>query len=264
MNSGKSSRRVRSLCATALVVMVAAVGVAPRRAQAQMATVESGPSLFSHIMNQLNTLTQRLQDSTAYVEEKARWASTWSHYYQQVARFMSQVSSPTLQNTVAFQEVPMDYGVAERCGGTGGFSFSLSSLANTLLPGPNADIVASQKKICAQIQMLENQKFNVTVRYFKQVAPILKRDLDAITAQRKANNEQGTLQAISEASDRLQNQQQTSGAELENQLKSCDQLIAVLTETQKNLARQALNGKPDTAIGTLVKTATLEAALKAK
>ncbi|WP_462116077.1 hypothetical protein [Lysobacter xanthus] len=215
-------------------------------------------------MNQYNTLTTQMQAYFEYGQQAARWKATWDHYYQQVARFMSLVRSPTLSNKVSFEPVPMDFGVQERCGGTGGFSFSVSSLANTMVPDLKGNIRDNQRKLCAQIQMLENQKYNATVRYFKEVAPTLKEDMEAISEKRRENNEQGTLAAIAEASARLQTQQETSGKELDNQVNSCDRLIATLTAMQQNLARQALNGAPDTAIGTMVKTATLEAALKVK
>src|SRR6476661_5255711 len=96
---------------------------------AQLATAEIGPSLFSHITNQINTLTQRIQDYSEYAQQAVRWQSTWQHYYQQIARFMSVVRNPTLTNKVSLQMVPLDFGVAEECGGTGGFSLSLATIA---------------------------------------------------------------------------------------------------------------------------------------
>ncbi|WP_133500384.1 hypothetical protein [Cognatilysobacter terrigena] len=263
------SRKNRHIARTARIALLsAAVGLVGithlPRAEAQLVTAEAGPSLLAHLMNQINTLTQQMQDYVAYGEQAVRWKATWDHYQQQIAKFMGQVRNPMLRNTLAFAEVPLDAGVMEKCGGTGGFSFSLSSLTSTLAPDFTSDIVSSQKKICAQIQMLENQKYNLTVRYYKEVAPSLEQDLKEIEARRKENNDQGTLQAVAEASERLQNQQTISGDALDKQVKACDQLIANLTEMQKNLARQALLGKPNSPLGGLVKTATLEAALKAK
>lgn len=231
---------------------------------AQMVVSEIGPSLPAHILNQVNTLTQRMQDYSQYYQEGLRWKATWDHYYQQIARFISKVRNPTLSNKVSFEPVPMDFGVAEKCGGSGGINFSLTSVAQMLAPNMEGDVVQAQRRVCTQIQVLHNQKHNLVVNYFKEVAPVIKQDLEAIDQQRRSNNEQGTLQAIAEASQRLANQQGISETELETQLKNCDTAIAMLTRMQQTLAHRALNGKPDPVIGTLVKTATLEAALKVK
>ncbi|TZF91484.1 hypothetical protein [Cognatilysobacter lacus] len=250
------SARFKTTGLVAALVLASALMLQPKDARAQWAVID--------VPTEINTLTQQIEAASAYYEQAARWKATWDHYYQQIAHFMSQVHNPTLSNTVSFDYVSMDFGVQEKCGGAGGFSFSLSSLSSTLVPDFQGNIMDNQKKICAQIQMLQNQKYNATVRYLKEVAPTLKQDLQNINAQRQANNEQGTLAAITEASTRLQNQQTTSGQDLDNQVASCDRLISTLTEMQRNLARQALKGKPAPIIGDLVKTATLEAALKAK
>lgn len=264
--SPKFARRPMSpaVLRTAAALTVALGCVLSSRPAAAQWIVSDPATELSTAFTQVSTTTSQIEAASEYVQTAVRWKATWDHYYQQIARFMSMVRNPTLSSKVSFSPVPLDFGVQEKCGGTGGFSFSLSSLANTLVPDFNGNIMENQRKICAQIQMLENQKYNATVRYVQEIAPSLKQDLENIDQQRRANNEQGTLQAIQEASLRLQNQQKLSEDELTTQVKSCDTLIAALTEMQKNLARQALKGKPDPVIGTLVKTATLEAALKAK
>ena len=248
----------RAACTT---ILLAALAPAPT-ARAQWAVAEVGPSAVQHLLNQINTLTQQIQDYAAYGEQAMRWKATWDHYYQQVARFMSVVRNPTLSNKLSFNEVPLDYGVAEKCGA--GAALDVTSIASGFIPDFGGDVIKNQQRLCGHIQMLENQKYNATVRYMKDVAPVLQQDLAKIQSQRAANNEQGTLQAINEASARLAAKQNESWQELRAQVESCDQLIAGLSSMQKSLARQALKGKSEPIIGTLVKTATLEAALKAK
>lgn len=253
---------LRPLAKAACAVVILA-GLTPSpTVRAQAVVAEVGPSAVQHLLNQINTLTQQIQDYTAYGEQAMRWKATWDHYYQQVARFMSVVRNPMLSNKVSFNEVPLDYGVAEKCGG--GAALSVTSIATAFMPDLEGDVIKNQQRLCGQIQMLENQKYNATVRYMKEVAPVLQQDLIKIQSQRAANNEQGTLQAINEASARLAAKQNESWQELRAQVESCDQLIAGLSSMQKSLARQALKGKAEPVIGALVKTATLEAALKAK
>jgi len=235
---------------------------APPAARAQAVVAEVGPSAVQHLLNQVNTLTQQMQDYTAYAQEAMRWKATWDHYYQQVARFMSVVRSPLLSNKVSFNEVPLDYGVAEKCGA--GAGLDLASLATAFVPDASGDVIKNQQRLCSHIQMLENQKYNATVRYMKEIAPVLQRDLANIQKQRAANNEQGTLAAINEASARLAAQQNESWQDLRAQIDSCDQMIAGLSSMQKSLARQALKGDSTKALGALVRTATLEAALGGK
>ena len=230
--------------------------------QAQLVTAEAGPSLLAHLMNQLNTLTQRFQDYYQYGEEAVRWKATWDHYYQQIAKFVGVVRNPALNSKLNFQAVDPLFNVEERCGAGGGLS--VSSLAAMVTMRADDGIVENQRAICAKIQMLENQKYNAVVSYFHDVEPVIKQDLERIEQQRRTNNEQGTLQAVAEASERLSNQMEISQAELTRQLEASDQMIAALTAMQQSLAQQALKGKPRPVIGTLVKTATLEAALKAK
>lgn len=254
----------RSTLRRTILASVLALGIAQAPlSHAQWATAEVGPSLMAHLMNQINTLTQQMQDYYKYAEDAVRWKATWDHYYQQIARFVSVVRNPTLQGKMNFEPVDPYFNVAEKCG-AGGPGLNLAGLSKLVALDPDKGIIENQRGICMKIQMLENQKYNAVVSYFKDVEPVIKQDLEKIGQQRKENNEQGTLQAIIEASERLSNQQRISEAELSRQLQGADQMIAALTTTQRSLAQQALKGKPRPVIGTLVKTATLEAALKAK
>ena len=263
MHTIAPARRVARPFRNALLTAALTVGLAHvPQSHAQWATAEVGPSLFAHIMNQVNTLTVQMQDYYKYAEDAVRWKATWDHYYQQIARFVSVVRNPTLQNKMTFEPIDPQFNVAEKCGA--GPGFGLATVASLVTLDPSKGIVENQRGICARIQMLENQKYNAVVSYFKDVEPIIKQDLEKIDQQRQANNEQGTVQAVTEASERLANQQQVSEAELDRQLQGADQMIAALTKMQQTLAQQALKGKPNSVIGTLVKTATLEAALKAK
>jgi len=256
---GAGTRIRTGLLAAALVLGLAQASPS----HAQMATTEAGPSLLAHIMNQINTLTQRFQDYYQYAEDALRWQQTWQHYYQQVARFMNKVQNPALTTKVPFEKVALTYGVEEICGtGTSGGGFSLVGLARRVIPTGEGNIAQKQQEICAQIQMLENTKHNAMVEYVGKIAPSLERDLGEITKKRAENNEEGTIAAIQEATTRLEAQQNQSEADLENQLKGCDMMIASLTRMQKVVAQQALKGKANPIVGTLVKTATLQAALK--
>lgn len=230
-------------------------------ASAQWAVSEIGPSAPMHIQTQINTLAQQIGAAGEYVETAYRWKAQWDHYQRQIAQFMNTVSSPLLRNAMTFDPAPIDRGVAERCGDTS--AFNLTELARMTLPKFEEDIRDSQKKICTQIVMLENVKYNAVVNYVQEVAPKLKSDLQEINRQRKSNNDPGTLAAIVEASARLAAQQTQSKEELDRQTQGADVLISSLTTMQRELARQAMEGRKKNAIlKTVIRTAALEAALK--
>ena len=112
-NGSRATGRIRTgalACAMALALLHAPPS------SAQLVTAEAGPSLLAHLMNQINTLTQRFQDSYQYAEEAMRWKATWDHYYQQIARVVSVVRNPTLQNKMTFTAVDPYFNVEERCG----------------------------------------------------------------------------------------------------------------------------------------------------
>lgn len=242
----------------ALCVALSPLGVA----HAQMATAEANPlMLLTNKSTTVNTLTQRIQSYAEFAKNAQRWKATWDHYYQQIARFMSVVRNPALSQQMKFDPVDPMFGVEERCGGSGGFS--MATLASMAIPPSEDNVPAAQQRVCAQIQMLENAKYNATVAYFKEIAPSLEQDLRKIDAQRKTNNEQGTVAAITEASSRLSNQMRLSGEKLEKQMAGTDAMITALTKRQQTLAVKALKGQ-NPVLGTLVKTATLKAALAVK
>jgi uncharacterized protein (DUF3820 family) len=225
-------------------------------AQAIGPVQETGPALFQHITNQINTYTQQLQDYAEYGENAMRWRNTFTYYQQQLMKMQAIIMSFGMPKGVELKEVPDDYMVANKCGG----GFSLANLTKVFNFNASGNLVEQQQLICSNIQITENKKYNETVRFMQRTAPELKRLLKEAESRRNRNNEPSTAQTANNDSGQISNTLEVEFKTWETQISMYDAFIASMRESQKILAQTGLKGVQNP-LGTLVKTAALKTAL---
>lgn len=248
------SPRVRSGMLGALIATaVAAGGVAPT-ASAQF-IVNDPVHQIQNILTQLRNIAAQAAE---YQQQYSRWIQTYSHYQQQLVRMAGVIKSFGLPASQPLVEVDADYLVADRCGN----GLNPLGILRALSPVKTADVVMQQRGNCAQIQRIRNLKFNETVRFMKETVPAMEADMKRIQNMRAQDNTNGTVDAAAEASMQLMANLETQMQAWSVRMQSYDGLIAMLEDSQRQLAQMALRGERNP-IGTIVKTSALKAALEA-
>ena len=254
MKPNHPMRRAR-LAATGCVLGLSLALVVP--ANAQVVVAEAGPSLIQHLLNQLNTYAQRFQDQSEYTQQAQRWYQTYTHYQQQIVRTTGYFAQMGMDLDRSMEPVPEDKNM-ERCGSG---TFSLATLAGRFALDGAGNIRQQQQDICRRIQLINNRKYNATVRLMREVGPQIDAHIRELELRRNSSNDEGNV--MGSANDVAQFDIRLKGhfSQWETQMKMYDSYIASLQESQKVLAHRALKGTNDT-IGTLVRTATLQGALE--
>lgn len=249
-----SATRLRS---AVLAMSLAGMLTVPVQAYT-LPVVEIGMNLFNGTMTEVNTLATQAEALYEYGEQAYRFGETMSNWAQKLAKFQQILASPIMPTGVALKTVPVDFNVAERCG-TGSI-LSVSGLMGALNLSPGGDIAAQQRNICAAIQMLENRKYNETVEVVQKTIPDMRKTLDKIKQIRMLFSTEGSMSetmANIAVSDAYMTRDFTAW---EMQVEMYDKQIRALTSQQQTLTRMTLKGAPSP-LGTVVKTATLKAAL---
>lgn len=218
--------------------------------------IEVGPSWIQHTLNQINTYLAQAQAVGEYGEQAMRWRNTLTHLQQQLIRIQGIISGFGLPKGVDLTPVLLNHNVAERCGG-----FSISSLTKVFSLNGEGNIYEQQKQICANIQMMENMKYNATVEFLNKTAPEMEAELKSLNARRNSSNENGSVDANTNDALRMSTSMDGRFKVWETQVQSYDAYIQTMQGTQKILAQGALKGKSGL-LGTFVKTAALKGALE--
>lgn len=248
----RTPRHLTLLAACALAASV----ILPVPGRAQVAVVEGGPSLIQQILNQLNTYSQRYQDTAEYSEQASRWMQTARHYQQQLIQAQGLFAGQGLTPGQTLESVPEDWNVAKKCGG--GFDVATLVRAVTL---DGDDLVTKQREICGRIQVAHNRKFNATVRFMTELRPKLDRHLQEIHNRRNSSNDEGNVNAVAVDAQNFDNWMSAEFKNWDMQMRMYDGYVAILHETQRTLSEAALKGDRSKPIGTPVKTAILQGAL---
>lgn len=250
MNAKRSNKFHGLIISMALTLMTSSAALAPFPAHAVFATE------FTQIMNQINLAIQRAQAYAEYGEEAMRWRQTLAQYQQQLVRIQGIISAFGMPQGPELTPVALNHNVAARCGG-----FSISSLTKVFNLNGSGNIYEQQKQICANIQMMENMKYNATVEFLDKTASEMKTELQSLDTRRGISNENGNIDANTNDAVRMNTNMEGKFKVWETQISSCDAYIQTMQETQKILAQGALKGKSGL-LGTFVKTAALKGALE--
>lgn len=250
------SLKTRKLAATVSLLLVLTAGSSSVHATG-IPVIDIANTLQS-TLNQVNTYSQRFQDMAEYGETLMRWQRTLEQYRQQLIQIQGVVTSFGLPQGQPITKVPSNYMVAERCGGG---SFNLHNLTKVFQVNPTGNIIEQQKQICANIQQIENAKFNYTVDFFNDYIPELQSELKQLESRRNSSNDQGNVAAADNDSLRVGNSADANFQAWQANIQAYDSYIAAMQNNQKLLARAAMKGK-ESLLGTLIKTTVLKGALE--
>jgi hypothetical protein len=221
--------------------------------------VEVGPSLYNHIMNQINTYSQKIEDAKEYSEQAMRWKRTLDQYRQQLTQLSNFFATLKMPITLDLAEREENYGMSRRCPSADG-DLSISGAISIIAPDLNGDIPGQQLRICQQTVILENRKYNELVKTV-QHAKDRQKELDKLTANFTKSTDQGAVAANQAQAQALMGQTLAELQYSASKVQAYDGMVAALDEDRQDLATRAFKGE-NVAIGTIIKTATLAGALK--
>lgn len=244
--------RIRGI-AMALALSLTATGglLAPNRADAWFA------SEVTQILNNISLMTNQLQDYAEYADNLNRWRQQAADMQRQIARLQNMALTLGIRPGQDLREVDENQNVAERCGG-----FNLSALTQIFNVNGSGDIYQQQKQTCANIQRMENTKYNETVRYLRSFADEANQDFRNLQNASRSSTDPGDLMKALQDSSNTLNKQEMQFKDFQNKMYAYDSYISVQRQNQKLLGQIALKGsRTNQVLGQLGRTAILEAAL---
>lgn len=218
--------------------------------------VNDPPHQISNLMNHLKDM---LEKATKWAKDYQHYARQIQHYQQQLVKVGGLAASFQIPEGQPLQKVDEYYLVHEACYTTPGFS--LQALGVAMRIDPHGDLIEQQKRICANIQRIHNRKHNETVDFLQKTAREMEASIKEMEARRNRNNDEGTVNASNNDALLTSTRIDAFITEWESRMRSYDDYVASLRRQQAILARDALRGRK-TAVGTVVRTAALKAALE--
>lgn len=218
-------------------------------------------NMATHIMNQIqaylnqiNTVTQKIQDAQEYAETARNRLLQLQHIF----------SASQLAFTKQFQKRSEMEGIEERC--QGGSGNMLSDLISSFGLNMNGDIVAQQKALCTYIVIMQNKKYNDQVDAMNKLLQDTQNDIKRQISELKSS--EGTTAVSTNQATAAANIQQVLAnyQQAQQRIQMYDSIIGTLKDDQKELARRALKGDNGSsmiasAAGAVVSTLALKGAL---
>ncbi|WP_312708227.1 hypothetical protein [Stenotrophomonas sp.] len=257
-NTARSGGRIKPRFAALAVGLALAFGAgAPTTAVAGGVPVFDGAGWFETMMGRLQTMYE-------YVKDNTRWLAVLKQISDAMIEAYGIFKSFGLPPGAILTPVPEDYLVAESCGTGNGLSVdTLFSLFNFK---PEGDWKVQQRQICVNIRMMQNRKYNDSVKFINDTIPSMDQLMTAINNLRKLGNLRGNVDAVNSDSLRTANELAVQAQSWQARMKAYDAYIEVMEANQRVVAEAALKGEPGGKkfVSELVKTAALKAALSVK
>ena len=252
LTPSRKRNRMSGLVLAITLSLTASVGlVVPNRANAWVA------SEFTQVLNNVSLLTNQLQDYYRYADDAMKWKSQLEEMQKQIAQLQNAALTLGLRPGQDLTPVPLDKNVAERCGG-----FNLSALTQVFNINGSGDIYQQQKQVCANIQRMENTKYNLTVEYLREYQDRVKDEFKAVSDKAKESKNAGDLVKPMQDALLASQSQKNMTDDYNNRIQSYNSYIDVMRNNQKLLGQIALKGsRTNQVLGQLGRTAILEAAL---
>ncbi len=246
----RRSRKPLSRLATGLLL---AAGLCASQANAQW------------IVHDPTSLGETLKE---YAEDAKRWTDTLKQYKDQIAHYQQQLiklqslnlTGSTMQDD--FTERANDYGMEDACpGGSGSGVTGLVNGFKNLLPNMQGNLVEEQLKVCQQLVLTDNARYNESVRMLKRLIQRNKDFQEKIQSQRNSvGTSQGALAANDNEVSRFMTQNSMDLDYWQAKIKAYDAREMTLKNDQTKLAKRALDGS-SSLFGQVVQAAALKTAL---
>lgn len=231
-----------------------------------MAVVGAGGALYSRPAQAIfcPQCSTWFGDVLQWGKEIARWGKEANSWKSQVDSLKNQIASVQnmlmtlgLQPGPEMEEVPLNYNVAERCGG-----FNLSSLTTVFNINGSGDIYQQQKQVCANIQMMQNTKYNETVRFLRTSADEMRNDFNTLRNTQASANNVGNSNKAAQDADAAMYKQEARFKDWQSKMTAYDAYIGTMKENQRLLAQIAMKGsRTNQVLGQIGRTAIMETAL---
>lgn len=242
----------------AKVLLMAALLVGnPLVAHAYVMPVVDGLLNKTQFKSQWEAVIQYGKQIQGMAKDAAHYKATYDKYQQELIKLQRMVTGLSMLGERTPAKRDRQWNI-ERCGGRG---FSLTSTLRNALTDPKGDIYSQQQDICAWIQVTENDRYNLTIDMISQVKQETERAISQAAARRDTNNKNGTVNASDNDLLTLNTQLTAVHKNYEANLKAYESQLSTLKSVQTGLAEVALRGERGV-LGTLVKTAALQGALK--
>jgi hypothetical protein len=236
------------------------IGLFTAHARAQW-IVNDPASMIQDATNFATTVEQYGKEIEQYAKEVAQFEAVLTHYQQQLISLQHMdFLLPPMSNT--FTEIPLTQGVEEACPSTG--QSPVGSLVSSLLQFAQIDfgqpITVSQQKICQQIEMRKNDKYNLTVRMLNRLKDTYGANVQALSsALASVGTGQGAL-AGNQANVNVNSMAlQTEMQQWQGQILADDGVIGMLEHQQTQLASRALKGS-NSILGNVIQAGAFAAA----
>lgn len=263
----KGTFLIRTLVAAGMV-FVGGLAVPP--AQAQWVVTDPG--------NTMQAVYQLYRQVEEMSNTYQRWSQTISHYQQQISNVQMAAGSISslidgdmsflMDDTFRLSPVPEDFGVAEKCGGN--TAQGVKAKIAGIFSVPNTDesylqLVERQRDICTIVRILENRKLNTYVRLINEMNPRVdakyRQLLQRYNALSGAGISQGDQQQLSNEISSADAEMRRGMEKIDQMGSQYDQYISSLKVHQQIISEMMLRGKPSSAVGAVMRTASLAALL---
>jgi hypothetical protein len=262
MTGMKTAARGGKSAFYSIVLAAALVGGPAPEARATGIPVVDISHIIATLQSQLNDLMQYGKQIQGMATDYAHYKAVMDHYRQQLIRLQRMASTLSFSGTEPLPKVDEDYMVEETCRGAHG-GLNLRNALSSFRLNPKGDFVEQQRMICSLRQVARNQKFNETVDFLTRIKEETQAELNNMASRQDSGGEtQGAMQTATADAEATNARLNAVYQNYSSKVQMYDSQIAALDDMQKTLAAMALKGE-NNPIGTMVKTATLEAALKA-
>lgn len=194
-----------------------------------------------------------------YAKEAERWAETQRHYIDQMQHYADQVrfweqqliklqrlQFDLIKMQVNFQKRPLDYGVENTCPGSGGgIGEMVDGVLHQFIPSLSEDIPTQQRKLCQQIVVAQNYKYNATVELLDRITQYQQQVQEIETQRMSVGTSQGDLAANDNEALRFIGRTNTDLNYWRVDMAAYDQYIEDLKSQQAMLAKRAMKGSPN-------------------
>lgn len=248
--------RMRGLAlVTALALTVIGGLTTPKRAEAWFA------SEVTQVLNNISLMANQFQDYAAYADDVARWRQQAADMQNLLSKIQNMQLSLGLKDGQEMREIddPKTFMVRERCGSQYGDGASgvIGSITGVNL---NGKVFEDQYKRCAQKQWLQNEKFNIGVRYLKQNMQEMQADFLTSRAQANGSKNLGDGSTVNADGQAMFSKYQMKQQNHQQLMDAYDAAIASLDGQMGSAARKAMRGESGL-IRQMVSTAAVYTAL---
>lgn len=240
------------------LVLVAILALAPMgQMQASGWPVVDALLNKTQLKSQFESVMHYAKQIQGMAKDALHYKAVYDKYQQELIKLQRMVTGLSMLGERTPAKRDRQWNI-ERCGGRG---FSLTSTLRNVLTDSKGDIYQQQQDICAWIQVTENDRYNLTIDMISKVRQQTEEAILKAAARRDMNDKNGTVSASDNDLLTLSTQLEAVHKNYEANLKAYESQLSALKSAQTTLAESALRGERGP-LGTLVKTAALQGALK--